>query len=710
MQSLFLLSLQNIFAGVNAFPGGVRVRLRVLFCSVLFLLSTVARCFAQKTAIPALPYTPGLDVTAMDKTVDPCVDFYTYACGGWQKKNPIPSDQSSWSVYSKMQDENRVLLRSILENAAVNDPHRGPINQKIGDFYASCMDEAAVDKLGVAALKPDLDRIAAMKSKADLAPTLAYLHPRDIGIYFGNAALFHFGSEQDAKNSSEVIAGVDQGGLGLPDRDYYLKDDDKSQDIRTKYIAHVQKMLELLGESPEAATADAQAVMRIETALAKGSMTRVQRRDPKNVYHRMTAQELQALSPSFPWNTYFAAYGLNNLQSLNVGAPDFVKTMDSVIAAEDVAAWQAYLRWHLAHSQARWLSSQFVAEDFNFYGRTLTGQQELQPRWKRCVRFTDRALGDALGQAYVEIAFSSEAKQRTLKMVQQVEAAMERDINQLTWMSQPTRQQALEKLHAVANKIGYPDHWRDYTALNVVRGDTLGNGQRAYEFEFRRQLNKIGKPVDRGEWYLTPPTVNANYDPQNNDVNFPAGVLQPPAFDMKMDDAPNYGDTGGTIGHELTHGFDDEGRQFDAKGNLRDWWQPQDEKEFTARAQCIEDQYAPYVVVDDIKINSKLTLGEDVADLGGLMLAYMAWRHETQSKKLQPVDGLTPEQRFFVGYGQSWCSNERPENQRMRATVDPHSPGKYRTNGVVSNLPEFQQAFQCKAGQPMAPANRCRVW
>ena len=340
----------------------------------------------------------------------------------------------------------------------------------------------------------------------------------------------------------------------------------------------------------------------------------------------------------------------------------------------------------------------------------MTGQQELQPRWKRCVRYTDRALGDALGQAYVEIAFSSLAKQRTLTMVKQVEAAMERDINQLTWMSPATKQQALEKLHAVVNKIGYPDHWRDYTALNVVRGDAIGNGQRANEFEFRRQLNKIGKPVDRGEWYLTPPTVNANYDPQNNDVNFPAGVLQPPAFDMKMDDAPNYGTTGGTIGHELTHGFDDEGRQFDAKGNLRDWWQPQDEKEFAARAQCIEDQYAQYVVVDDVKINSKLTLGEDVADLGGLMLAYMAWRDEMQNKKLQSLDGLTPEQRFFVGYGQSWCSNERPENLRMRAKTDPHSPTKYRTNGIVSNLPEFQQAFGCKTGQPMAPANRCRVW
>lgn len=681
--------------------------LRVLIISLS--LATILVC-AGRAQVPSIPYTPGLDVMAMDRTADPCVDFYAYACGNWQKNNPIPPDQSSWSVYSKMQDENRVLLRSILENAAVDDPHRGPVNQKIGDYYAACIDEAAINKAGVAVLKPDLGRIAAMKSKADLAPTLAYLHPRDIGIYFGNSSLFRFGSEQDAKNSAEVIAAVDQGGLGLPDRDYYLKDDTKSQAIRTKYLAHVQKMFELLGDSPEAAATNAQTVMRIETALAKGSMTRVQRRDPNNVYHRMTVKDLQALSPSFPWNGYFSSFGLSSLQSLNVGAPEFMKTMDSVIAAEDLAAWQAYLRWHLVHAQARWLPTDFVNEDFNFYGRTMTGQQELQSRWKRCVRYTDRALGDALGQAYVEIAFTPAAKQRTLTMVKQVEAAMERDINQSTWMSPATKQQALEKLHAVVNHIGYPDHWRDYTALNVVRGDAIGNGQRANEFEFRRQLNKIGKPVDRGEWYLTPPTVNANYDPQNNDVNFPAGVLQPPAFDMKMDDAPNYGNTGGTIGHELTHGFDDEGRQFDAQGNLRDWWQPQDEKEFTARAQCIEDQYAQYVAVDDVKINSKLTLGEDVADLGGLMLAYMAWRDETQNKKLQPTDGLTPEQRFFVGYAQSWCSNERPENLRMRAKTDPHSPTKYRTNGVVSNLPEFQQAFSCKTGQPMAPEKRCRVW
>jgi endothelin-converting enzyme/putative endopeptidase len=661
------------------------------------------------SSIPA-SYTPGLDVTAMDKSVDPCVDFYSYACGGWQKKNPIPADQSSWSLTAKLQEDNRELLRVILEKAAVPDPHRDPTNQKIGDFYASCMDEKAVDATGAGALKSDLDHIAAVRTKGDLADYLAHSHPEDIGIYFGQAPLFRFGSTQDAKNSAEVIAEVDQGGLGLPDRDYYLKDDARSQELRTKYVAHVQKMLELAGENAQEAAAEAQAVMRIETALAKGSMTRVQRRDPKATYHRMARQELQVLSPAFPWERYLGANGLQAVQSLNVAAPDFVKAMDAVIANEQMPALQAYLRWHLVHAQARWLATPFIEEDFDFYGRTLTGTRELQPRWKRCVRYTDRALGEALGQAYVEVAFSAEAKQRTVQMVQQIEQAMARDIQQLNWMTEPTKQQALAKLRTVVNKIGYPDRWRDYSALKIVRGDALGNGERANAFEFMRQLGKIGKPVDRTEWYITPPTVNAYYDAQNNSINFPAGILQPPLFDPKMDDAPNYGDTGGTIGHELTHGFDDEGRQFDAQGNLRDWWQPQDGHEFEQRAQCIAGQYAQYTIVDDVKINSKLTLGEDVADVGGLILAYMAWHEQTRGRKLHSVDGLTPEQRFFIGYGQSWCSNQRPEVLRMRAMTDPHSPPKYRTNGVVRNMPEFQEAFQCKTGQPMAPKERCRVW
>lgn len=664
------------------------------------------------TSVPA-SYTPGLDVIAMDRGVDPCVDFYAYACGGWQKNNPIPADQSSWSVVGKLQEENRELLKTILEKAAAPDPNRGPAQQKIGDFYASCMDERTINAASFGVLKPDFAQIDLVGQKEslslDLARYLAHAHPEDIGIYFGQAPLFRFGSTQDARNSNEVIAELDQGGLGLPDREYYLKDDPKSQELLRQYVNHVQRMLQLSGLDFAQSLSGAQSILRIETTLAKASMSRVQRRDPNATYHRMTKQELQALSPAFPFNAYFTVLGVK-VDVVNVATPDFFKAVNQLVMRESLLAWKAYLRWHLLHAQARWLSQPFVDEDFEFYSHTLTGARELPPRWKRCVRYTDRALGEALGQVYVETAFGPAAKQRTSKMVVQIEQAMARDIQHITWMSQPTKQQALAKLRAVVNKIGYPEKWRDYSALKIVRGDALGNGQRANAFEFMRQLGKIGKPVDRTEWYITPPTVNAYYDAQNNSINFPAGILQPPLFDSKMDDAPNYGDTGGTIGHELTHGFDDEGRKFDAAGNLRDWWQPQDAKEFERRAQCVSDQYAQYTVVDDVKINSKLTLGEDVADLGGLILAYMAWRDQTKSHRPPAKDDLTPEQRFFVGYAQSWCSNQRPEVMRMRATTDPHSPPKYRTNGVIRNMPEFQKAFHCKTGQPMAPADRCRVW
>ena len=667
---------------------------------------------AQKPGL-ALPYSPVLDTTAMDRSVSPCDDFFAYSCGGWLKNNPIPPDQSSWSVYSKMQDDNRELLRRILEADADTSKKRTANQQKIGDFYATCMEESVADQAGASALKPDLARIAALKSKGDLAAFLAYFHPQDIRVYFGQSALFRFGSTQDAKNSNEVIGEVDQGGISLPDRDYYLKDDARFQTIRKQFVAHVEKMMALAGETPEEAAADAQTVLRIETALAKGAMDKVARRDPNKTYHRLKFAELKALAPSFHWDQYIASYNVGKLESLNVAVPDFFKTMEQVLNAEDLASWKAYLRWHLVHAQARWLSTPFVNEDFNFYSKTLQGQREIQPRWKRCVTYTDRALGEALGQEYVKITFGPAAKSRALDMVKRIEAEMDKDIRSLDWMSQPTKEQALVKLHAVVNKIGYPDKWRDYSALEIRRGDLLGNGERAYAFEFLRQARKIGHPPDRMEWYLTPPTVNANYDPQNNSVNFPAAQLQPPAFDMKSDAAPNYGNTGGTIGHELTHGFDDEGRQFDAKGDLRDWWQPKDAEQFTERAQCIIDQYAQYPVhpeVQDVKINSKLTVGEDIADVGGVILAWMAWKDETANQKLQSIDGLTPEQRFFVGYAQSWCGQTRPEAARMRAMTDPHSPGMWRTNGVVINMPEFQQAFSCKAGDKMAPAKRCRVW
>jgi len=647
-------------------------------------------------------HEPSLDLTSMDRTADPCADFFQYSCGGWIKKNPIPPDQSSWDTYSKMEDENRVRLKDILEAASAPGPNRNTTNQKIGDYYASCMDEKSIDAKGINPLKDDLDRIAKISSKADIADVA--------GVLVDDNILFRFGSTQDFRDATQVIAEADQGGLGLPDRDYYIKTDAKSESLRQAYVAHVQKMFELLGDKPGVASAEAQTVMRIETALAKGSMTRVERRNPRALDHKMTTGELETLSPEFHWQGYFAKVGMPSLVSLNVTAPAFFKTLDQELKTESLADWKTYLRWHLAHAYAPDLSTPFVNENFAFFGKTLRGQQELQPRWKRCTEAIDRQLGEALGQAYVEKYFSPEAKQRAVKMVKEIESAMAQDIKTLPWMSDPTKQQAMAKLHAMANKIGYPDKWRDYSKLEIIRGDEFGNVKRARIFEFNREMAKIGKPVDRGEWDMTPPTVNAYYNPQMNDINFPAGVLQPPAFDPDSDAAPNYGDTGGTIGHELTHGFDDEGRQFDAQGNLRDWWTPEDAKEFQQRADCISNQYSNYVIIDDIKINGKLTLGEDVADLGGLMLAYNAWKEDTKEEKLDPIDGLTPDQRFFVGYGQSWCGQSRDETKRLRATVDPHSPEKYRTNAVVSNMPEFQQAFHCKAGSPMVNINRCRVW
>ena len=659
-------------------------------------------CIANAQQSGAAKYTPALDISAMDRSVDPCVDFFAYSCGGWIKNNPIPPDQSSWDTYSKMQDENLSQLRGILETASVPGAGRNSTDQKIGDYYASCTDEKAIDAKAAEPLKPSLERIARIASKAEIAGVA--------GAMTSDNVLFRFESIQDPHDASQVIANTDQGGLGLPDRDYYTKDDPKSVELRKGYLAHVQKMFELLGDKPDAAAAEAQTVMRIETALAKGSMTRVERRDPKALDHKMTSAEFEKIAPAFHWQAYFTKVGMPALASLNVSAPGFFKAMSAELEKESLADWKTYLRWHLVHSNAAHLSAPFLNENFAFYGKTLRGQQELKPRWKRCTEYVDDYLGEALGQAYVEKYFPPEAKQQALKIVKEIQAEMEQDINGLPWMSGATKEQALAKLHGMANKIGYPDKWRDYSKLEIVRGDEFGNVERAEKFEFDRQLAKIGKPVDHGEWGMTPPTVNAYYDPQMNDINFPAGVLQPPAFDPKSDAAPNYGDTGGTVGHELTHGFDDEGRQFDAKGNLRDWWTEDDGKEFVKRASCISDQYSSYTIIDDVKINGKLTLGEDVADLGGLLLAYMAWKDDTKNQKLEPIEDLTPDQRFFVGYGQSWCGQSRDETKRLRATVDPHSPEKYRTNGVVSNMPQFQEAFHCKAGSPMVNQNQCRVW
>jgi putative endopeptidase len=676
--------------------------MRLIFVFPLLAISALAQNGPAQSG-PAQP-SLGFSTANMDMTANPCIDFYQYACGTWTANNPIPADQSSWGTFNELVDRNLAVLRGILDKASVDDPKRSAVEQKIGDFYASCMDEPAINMLGIKPLEPELKRIDAINSKAAILDALVQLHLDGVGVFF------NFSSEPDAKNSTQMIAGADQGGLGLPDRDYYLKDDPKSVKLRQQYVAHVQKMLELAGESAAKAAADARVVLRIETDLAKGSLDLVSRRDPNQVYHKMSVKELAALSPSIDWPKYFAAMGAPSFTDLDVSVPDFFKTLNTVLTQSNLAGLKTYLRWHLIHSQAHFLAKAFVDENFHFFGQTLTGAQELQPRWKRCVRATDSDLGFALGQKYVEQAFPPEAKARVLSMVQEIETMMGEDLRSLDWMTPATKEQALIKLRGVTNKIGYPDKWRDYSKVNIVRGQAVGNDERATEFEVHRALDKIGHPVDHGEWEMTPPTVNAYYNPQENNINFPAGILQPPFFDNRMDAAVNYGAIGSVMGHELTHGFDDEGRQFDAEGNLRNWWTPEDAAEFEKRAECFVKEYSAFTPVDDVHLNGKLTLGENTADNGGVHLSFMALMKSLEGKSQAKIDGFTPQQRFFLGYSQVWCQNVRPETARLWAQTDGHSPGRDRVNGVLGNMPEFREAFACHAGQPMVHAPACRVW
>lgn len=678
----------------------------VMFAFLLLCGAAVAQNQPAPSSEPSMPYTPSLDVNSMDKSIDPCVDFYQYSCGGWEKNNPIPPDQTSWDVYAKLYQDNLAFLRGILEQSS-SQSDRDAVTQKIGDFYGACMDEPQSEKRGLAAVRPDLDAIARLRTAKELTPLIARLQ-----FAYGRTILFSEGSTQDPDNSEQQIAEIDQGGLGLPDRDYYIKDDAKSKETRERYVEHVQKVFELMGEPAATAKKDANTVMRMETALAKAQLSRVDRRDPYKLKHKMKVEELSKIAPNFNWVAYYKDLKYPGFEILNVAPPDYFREVNRQLVSEPVANWKTYLRFHVVDSFSPYMSSKFVDENFSFYRKYLRGAKEQQPRWKRCVQYTDRNLGEALGQVYVAKVFSPELKASTLDMVRRIEDAMGERIRSLDWMSPETKEQALTKLAGIRNKIGYPDKWRDYSSVTIAKNDFAGDVQRATEFERRRDINKVGQPVDRGEWDMSPPTVNAYYNPQMNDINFPAGVLQPPLYDAKMDDAPNYGDTGGTIGHELTHGFDDEGSQFDAKGNLKNWWTKDDREKFDARTKCVEDQYAQYVVVDDVHINSKLTLGEDAADLGGEILAYIAWKGATKTKELTPIDGLTPDQRFFVGFAQWACANERPEEMRVRAVTDPHSPAKYRINGVVVNMPEFSQAFSCKADQPMvnSPDKVCKVW
>lgn len=653
-----------------------------------------------------------LDPKLMDTGVDPCVNFYQYSCGTWLKQNPIPADESSYSRTTELVDETLLLLKSILEKSAAGGPERTANEQKIGDFYATCMDANAVNQAGLEPLQPVLDQIASLSAKDGLPELAAHFDSIGIGTFFD------FNSDQDAKDATREIAVFDQAELGLPEKGYYERTDAQSVKLREQYKEHVARTLELLGETHEQAAKDADTVLKIETDLAKHSLNDVERRDPQALYHKMTLASFDSSTPNFAFTRYLRSLDTPSVDALNVAVPKFFAGLNEILASSDLDSLKTYLHWTaIRDTPGTALPQALDEESFNFYGKILRGQPEQQPRWKRCVRATDRALGEALGQVYVEQRFGPQHKQSTLQLTQDVEAAMERDIDHLDWMSPATKTRAKEKLHAVANKIGYPEKWRDYSSLEVVRGDAMGNAHRAVAFEVRRQINKIGKPVDRGEWLMTPPTVNAYYNPQMNDINFPAGQLQPPFFDLHEDDAVNYGDTGATIGHELTHAFDDEGSQYDAAGNLKDWWTPQDEKKFKQRSECVVKEYDGFVAVDDLHVNGKLTLGENIADLGGLKLAYFAYldRARRSGADVTRKGGagyayLTPEQQFFVADAQDWCQNNRPEDLRLRVQTDPHSPEELRVNGVVINLPEFQRAFACKTGQPMAPAKRCAIW
>jgi putative endopeptidase len=622
------------------------------------------------------------------------------------KANPVPSDQARYGRFDVLQDRNRTILQNILEAASANKPTRTSTEQKIGDYYFACMDQKTIDAKGADPLKGEIARIAALTSKNDLPELLAHM------IKTGSGPFLRIGSEPDAKDSSMIIAGLDQGGLGMPDRDYYLKTDEKSVEIQKQYVAYLTKVFGLLGASTPEAAKRAQTVFALETELAKGSLDRVSRRDPEKMYHKMSIAELQTLSPALDWKAFLRGLGTPPMDSLDVAVPEYFKVLNTAINRTSVDDTKVYLQAVLVRDNADALSTTFEQANFEFFGKVLSGRQEMRPRWKRCVDQVDNSLPDALGQQFIDQTLGAEGKRRTKEMLDGIEKAMEADLQTVPWMTAKTKAEALVKLHAVTNKIGDKAHWLDYATVKIARDDEFGNSLRTSEYASARDFSKIGKPADKTEWQMSQPTVNAYYEPQENSVNFPAGILQPPFWDNKLDDAVNYGAIGAVIGHELTHGFDDQGRQFDAKGNLQDWWTDEDAKEFKQRAQCLVDQYGGYEPVKDVHLNGQLTLGENTADNGGVRLSYMALldRLGKDVDAQKKIDGFTPQQRFFLAFAQVWCQNATEADLRRRAQIDPHSPGEFRVNGVVSNMPEFRQAFGCKEGQPMAPQHSCRVW
>lgn len=698
---------------------------RIVFSSLLALCAPL--CVAQQIAVSfapsdaatgptAPPKKPlSMDLSAIDKTVNPCDDFYQYACGNWNKQNPIPADQARWGRFNELADRNNYLLYTDLKSAAAAP--KSPLQKKYGDFFAACMNTTEVDQLGDKPLQPELAMIAGLKSTKDLAALNVETSKR-----FGGVELFGVGVQQDQKDSSKQILTTGQGGLTLPDRDYYLNPAPRFAKIREEYVTNVKDTFALLGDTPEQAQTEAAAVMKIETALATGSMDRVTMRDPSKRYHIMTVAEAQALTPDYSWKTYLDGIGVGQANTLNVMSPEFAKTVNAELTGEPLEAWKSYLRWHAVHGAAPLLSKQFVDTSFNFFNKQLQGQEEQQPRWKRCTQLTDRALGEAVGQDWVKQNFPPQAKANMEKLVAALKASLDKDIQQLPWMSAETKKEAEVKLSAFRDKIGYPQHWRDYSKLDVKRDQLLANAERSAIFERNRDLVKLGKPVDETEWGMTPPTVNAYYNPPQNDINFPAGILQPPFYDLNKDPAVNFGGIGVVIGHEMTHGFDDQGSKYGPHGNVKynadgsigTWFTDADLKNFKERTECVADEYNKFQVAPGQDLNGHLTLGENTADNGGIRIAYQALmttlRDENKSTTAE-IDGYTPAQRFFVSFGQVWCQNQREQAAVNQAKTDPHSTGEWRVKGTVQNFDEFGKAFGCHPGQPMMPTGGgCRVW
>ncbi len=683
------------------------------FVSAVLLAIAAPVCLAQSFVTPAdngptaAPKKPVIfDLSAIDKTADPCTNFYQYACGNWKKDNPIPSDQVRWGRFNELSERNNYLLYTDLKAAA--DAPKTALQHQYGDYFAACMNTTEVDKLGVRPLEPELEAIAGLSTSKDLAAFNAKQIKRGGGGLFGVAVT------QDQKDSSQQIAATGQGGLTLPDRDYYLNPDARFATIRKQYTDHVVKMFTLLGDTQDKAVAEASDVMQIETALAKGSMDRVAMRDPANRYHMMSVAELQKLSPNYDWTVYLNGVGMPQVKDIDVMSPGYVTTVNEVLNTQPLQAIKAYLRWHALHEAAPLLSKPFEDENFAFFSQTLQGQKEEQPRWKRCTRLTDQALGEAVGQDWVKQNFPPTAKANMEKLVHALEASMAADLKTLPWMSDATKAEARKKLDAITDKIGYPTHWKDYSSVVVKRDDLLGDFQRAGWFERKRDLDKLGKPVDPTEWGMTPPTVNAYYNPPQNNINFPAGILQPPFYDNSMDAAVNFGGIGVVIGHEMTHGFDDQGSKYDLHGNVKVWWTPEDLAKFKERTECEAKEYDGFQVAPGQNENGHLTLGENTADNGGIRIAYQALMSTLQAEGKSPtteMDGYTPAQRFFISFGQIWCQNQTEQSAINSAKVDPHSSGEWRVKGTVQNFDQFGKAFGCHPGQPMMPENGgCRVW